>query len=184
MDGRRDEEEKKEKSADANGGLRGAWDQVSTTLRARARLRRQQRARARTQRLKYVTAEQLAYADVLETGLTIGRYFLAATFLLYVFGATNPKVPLSELPANWSLPTEVYSRNVGVGAGWGWLELVHYGDYMNFLGIAFLSSVTLICYMRLLPITLRSKNRPLSTILFLEIILLLFAASGLLAIGH
>lgn len=181
MQGRRNEEEK---GANANGALRGAWKQVSTTLRARARLRRQQRARARTQRLKYVTAEQLAYADTLEAGLTVGRYFLAGTFLLYVFGITTPKVPLSELPANWSLPAELYSRHVGVSAGWGWLKLVHYGDYMNFIGISFLSSVTVICYMRLLPITLRSKDRSLSTILSLEIILLLLAASGLLAVGH
>lgn len=180
---RRNEEE--EKSANANGGgLRGAWRQVSTPLRARARLRRQQRARARTQQLKYVTAEQLAYADILEAGLTIGRYFLAGTFLLYVFGLITPKVPLSELPANWSLPAQLYSSLVGVSTGWGWLKLVHYGDYMNFLGIAFLSSVTIICYIRLLPITLRNKDRSLSTILLLEIILLFLAASGLLAVGH
>ena len=176
--------EEEEKTATANGGLRGAWKQVSTTLRARARLRRQQKARARTQRLKYVTAEQLAYADILEAGLTIGRYFLAGTFFLYVFGITIPKVPLSELPANWSLPAQEYSNLVGVSTGWGWLKLVHYGDYMNFLGIAFLSSVTIICYIRLLPITLRNRDRSLSTILLLEIILLLLAASGLLAVGH
>lgn len=176
------QDEEEETSAD--GGLRGAWKQVSTTLRARARLRRQQRTRARTQRLKYVTSEQLAYADILEAGLTIGRYFLAVTFLLYVLGITIPRVPLSDLPANWSLPAERYSSLVGVGSGWGWLKLVHYGDYINFLGIAFLASITIICYMRVLPITLRSKNRSLSTILLLEIILLFLAASGLLAVGH
>lgn len=109
---------------------------------------------------------------------------MAGTFLLYVFGLTTPKVPLSELPANWSLPAQLYSSLVGVSTGWGWLKLVHYGDYMNFLGIAFLSSVTIICYIRLVPITLRSKDRSLSIILLLEIILLFLAASGLLAVGH
>jgi hypothetical protein len=173
-----------EKAAGTNSGLRGTWKRVSTTLRARARLRRQQTARARTQRLKYVTREQLAYADVLEIGLSIGRYFLAATFILYVCGITAPKVPLSELTANWSLPAEQYSRLVGVGPGWGWIKLVHYGDYMNFLGIAFLASVTAACYLRLLPISLRSKDHSFSAILLLEILVLFLAASGLLAVGH
>jgi hypothetical protein len=173
-----------DRAANAIGGLRGAWKRVSTTLRARARLRRLQTARARTQQLKYVTREQLVYADVLEMGLAIGRYVLAATFTLYVFGVTTPKVPLSELTANWSLPAAQYSRLVGVDTGWGWIKLVHYGDYMNFLGIAFLASVTAACYLRLLPISLRSPDHSFSIIVVLEILVLVSAASGLLTIGH
>jgi hypothetical protein len=168
----------------AGGGSHGAWKQISTTLRARARLRRQQKARARTQQLKYVTPEQLAYADVLEIGLVIGRYFLAGTFILYVFGFTTPKVPLSELTTNWSMSADQYSSHVGVGTGWGWIKLVHYGDYMNFLGIAFLAGLTVVCYLRLLPISLRGKDYSFSAILLIEIVVLLIAASGLLAVGH
>jgi hypothetical protein len=117
-------------------------------------------------------------------GLAIGRYVLAATFTLYVFGITTPKVPLSELTANWSLPAAQYSRLVGVDTGWGWIKLVHYGDYMNFLGIAFLASVTAACYLRLLPISLRSPDHSFSIIVVLEILVLVSAASGLLTIGH
>jgi hypothetical protein len=170
--------------ARTNGGLRGAWKRISITLRARSRLRRQQAARARTQRLRYVTPEQLAYADVLETGLSIGRWLLAATFILYVLGITAPKVPLSELTFNWSLSAEDYSFYVGVGAGWDWINLVHYGDYMNFVGIALLASVTAACYLRMLPLFLRGRNYPTSAILLLEILVLFLAASGLLALGH
>jgi hypothetical protein len=173
-----------ERSARANGGPRGVWKRVSTTLRARARLRRQQKARARTQRLRYVTPEQLAYADVLEIGLNLGRFLLAVTFLLYVFSITTPKVPLSDLTTNWTLSAEQYSSLVGVGAGWGWINLVHYGDYMNFLGIALLASVTAACYLRMLPVFFRSKDYTSSVILLLEILVLFLAASGLLALGH
>jgi hypothetical protein len=154
------------------------------TLRARTRLRRQQKARARTQRLKYVTPEQLAYADTLEAGLAFGSYFLVGMFALYVFGISTPKVPLSELTANWSLPAERYALLVGVGTGWDWLKLAHYGDYMNFVGIAFIASVTAACYLRLLPISLRTKHRSFSAILLLEIVVMSLAASGLLTVGH
>jgi hypothetical protein len=176
--------EGEEKSANAIGAARRLWKQISTTLRARARLRRLQMARARTQRLKYVTREQLAYADVLETGLWVGRYFLTGTFILYAFGITTPKVLLSELTASWSLPAEQYSNRVGVGTGWSWIKLIHYGDYMTFLGIAFLASVTAVCYLRLLPISLRDKDHSFSIILMLQILVLFLAGSGLLVLGH
>ena len=168
----------------AGSWLHGTWKQISTTLRARARLRRQQKRRARNLQLKYVTAEQLAYADVLEAGVTIGRFFLVGTFILYVLGFTTPKVPLSELTSHWTMAADEYSRQVGVGTGWGWIKLVYHGDYMNFLGIAFLTGLTLICYMRLVPISLRGKNHSFSAILLVEIAVLLIAASGLLAVGH
>ncbi len=95
-----------------------------------------------------------------------------------------PKVPLAALPYNWSLSAEEYSFYVGVGAGWDWIRLVRFGDYMNFAGIALLASVTAVCYLRMLPLFLRGKNYPSSAILLLEIVVLFLAASGLLALGH
>lgn len=169
----------------ANGdGLRGAWKQVRTRLRARARLRRQQAMRAQNLRLRYTTPEQLAYADLLDIGTRIGRYFLASTFVLYVFGITPAKIPLSELPAYWSVPADQYSNRVGVGTGWDWLTSIGYGDYMNFLGIAFLSGLTIVCYLRVLPFSLQRKDFVSGAIIVLEVIVLSVAASGLLAAGH
>jgi hypothetical protein len=172
-------------SAGANGGgLHGVWKQVRTRLRARTRLRRQQAMRARNLRLKYATPEQLVYADLLDIGIRIGRYLLMGTFVLYVFGLTPTKIPLSELPAYWSMAANQYSKLVGVGTGWDWLTLIGYGDYMNFLGIAFLCGLTIACYLRVLPFSLRRKDFVSGAILVLEVILLSLAASGLLAAGH
>ena len=180
----RDDEGAKSTAGVNGGGLQSAWKQVRTRLRARTRLRRQQAMRSRSQRLKYATPEQLAYADLLDIGTTIGRYLLAITFILYVFGFTPPKIPLSELPSYWSMPAEQYSNLVGVATGWGWLALIGYGDYMNFLGIAFLSGLTIVCYLRVLPFSLHRKDFVLGTVLLLEVMLLSFAASGLLGSGH
>lgn len=169
----------------ANGdGLRGAWKQVRTRLRARARLRRQQATRARNLRLKYATREQLAYADLLEIGIRIGRYLLAGTFVLYVLGITPAKIPLSQLPAYWSMPADRYSNLAGVGTGWDWLTLSGYGDYMNFLGIAFLSGLTIVCYLRVLPFSLQRKDFVSGAMIVLEVIVLSVAASGLLAASN
>jgi hypothetical protein len=73
---------------------------------------------------------------------------------------------------------------VGIGTGWSWFKLVGYGDYMNFVGIAFLASLTVACYLRVLPLSLRRNDYPLSTIIMLEVLVLSLAASGLLAVGH
>jgi hypothetical protein len=167
-----------------DGGLQDAWKQVRMRLLARARLRRQQAMRARNLRLKYATPEQLAYADLLDIGVRIGRYFLAGTFILYVFGVTPTKIPLSELPAYWSMPADQYSRLVGVGTGWDWLTLIGYGDYMNFLGIAFLCGLTIACYLRVLPFSFERKDFVSGAVLVLEVILLSLAASGLQVVGH
>jgi hypothetical protein len=165
-------------------GLADVWKHLRTNLRARARLRRQQRSKARNLQLKYVTPEQLAYAELLDTGVTIGRYFLGGLFILYVFEFAAPKIPLSELPLYWSMSADQYSNSVGVGLGWSWLKLVGHGDYMNFLGIVFLASLTIVCYLRVLPDSFRRKDFSSSVILSLEVAMLMLAASGLLAFGH
>ena len=180
----RNDEEAKSTTGVDSGGLHSDWKQVGTRLRARARLRRQQAMRTRSQQLNYATPEQLAYADLLDIGITIGRYLLAGTFLLYVFGFTPPKIPLSELPSYWSIAANQYSNLAGVGTGWGWLALIGYGDYMNFLGIAFLSGLTIACYLRVLPFWLKRKDFLFGTIVMLEVIVLSLAASGLLVSGH
>jgi len=157
-----------------------AW----TRVKARIRLRRQHRARLRNQRLRYVSVEQLAYADLLETGVTIGRIFLALTFLLYVFGIIAPKVALSDLPAYWTFSASDYLHSVGVGSGWGWFMEIDHGDYANFVGIAFLIGLTIFCYLRLLQFAWKYRDSVLVTIVALEVIVLVLAASGLWAAGH
>ena len=36
--------------------------------------------------------------------------------------------------------------------GWGWVQFLGRGDYVNFLGVAALASITLVCYARIVPV--------------------------------
>ncbi len=128
--------------------------------------------------------QQLAYAAVLDIGMKAGFGLLVATFALYVLGVVPPLVPLAELPVHWSMPANEYLAKVGAGTGWSWLALVHLGDFMNFVGIAFLSAVTIFCYLRILPTTFRSHDLLFGAILVGEVAVLLLGASGILAVGH
>ena len=59
-----------------------------------------------------------------------------------------------------------------------------YGDFLNFLGIAFLAAVTIICYLSVIPTFLKKKDYVYATFALVEALILTLAASGLLAVGH
>ena len=39
-----------------------------------------------------------------------------------------------------------------IGTGWSWVSNLGEGDMLNFVGIAFLAGVTIICYLAIVPI--------------------------------
>lgn len=131
----------------------------------------------------YATPEQLAYATWLDWGMKIGFTILVISFLLYVFGLIESHIPVADLPRYWTLPVNKYLNAVNVDTGWSWLGLVNRSDFMNFVGIAFLSAVTIICYLRILPILFNNKDVIYSILAVLEILVLVLAASGILVSG-
>ncbi len=67
--------------------------------------------------------------------------------------------------------------------GWTWLGKLGKADFLNFIGIAFLAGVTILCYMRIIPI-LFSRNDTIYAILaIMEVLVLVLAASGVLKSG-
>lgn len=133
---------------------------------------------------RYATEEQLAYAEWLDWGMRTGFILLVITFIIYLTGLTTPHVSLEELPKYWGLPADQYIKTTGAPVGWGWLAMIGRGDYMNFLGIGFLSAVTIACYIRILPILKRTGDKVFFAIAVLEVAVLSLAASGLLVVGH
>ena len=136
--------------------------------------------------------EQLLYAKILEIGMYIGLAMLFVTFALYIFGILAPAVPIEQLPNYWVMPVHEYVETVnhnflhrdhGV-TGWGWMAVISKGDFANFLGIAVLSGVTIVCYAGIIPTLLRKKYTAYVVIAIAEVVILVLAASGILAAGH
>jgi hypothetical protein len=96
--------------------------------------------------------EQHVYARWLDAGTRIGMLLLLASFAIYVFGLLDPHVPHAELVRLWSLPVERYIAATGAPTGWAWLQHLHKGDYLNFLGVAVFTTITVVCYARIIPI--------------------------------
>ncbi|MEJ2328203.1 MAG: hypothetical protein P8Y25_15985 [Chromatiaceae bacterium] len=125
-------------------------------------------------------AEQIRYARVLEKGMLLGLLVLFLSFLLYVFEILEPFIPLHKIADYWSVDVETYLDSAGVKAGWSWVGLLGYGDFLNFVGIAMLSGTTILCYLAILPILWRTNDSIYLALAILEVIVLSVAASGVL----
>lgn len=132
---------------------------------------------------KTKVTEQLAYATILDKGMKIGLLMLVISFIIYVTGILTPYIPVSDLPKYWGMSVHKYLEATGIHPGWTWLRLIGKGDFLNFLGIAFLAGVTAVCYVRIIPILFRKKDVAFGIIAIIEVVVLVLAASGLLKSG-
>ena len=132
-----------------------------------------------------VAEEQLLYANILNKGMVFGLLGLFITFGIYVFGILDPYIPLEKLSGFWKLDVTSYLTNPDypIHAGWAWVSQLHYGDFLNFVPIAILAGVTIICYAAIIPTLLRSNDKIFAIIAALEVLVLVVAASGILGSG-
>jgi hypothetical protein len=126
--------------------------------------------------MSMVPHEQQIYARWLEAGTRIGLGLLVATFAIYALALLEPLVSHQRLAELWTLPVDRYIAEAGAPTGWNWLRSLGKGDYLNFVGIALLSLVTVGCYARLLAALLRDGLPLQSAVAALQIAVLLAAA--------
>jgi hypothetical protein len=127
--------------------------------------------------------EQMAYAGVLNIGMWSGLALLIVTFFVYISGLLPTFVPINDLPKYWTMRVHDFNAALHAPTGWGWAPLIGNGDYLNFVGIAILSGLTILCYLVILPILIRKKDTPYVVIATVEVLVLALAASGLLKVG-
>jgi len=129
------------------------------------------------------TEEQLLYARILNMGMKLGIVMLFVSFTIYLTGTLAPYVPVSELPKLWTLTVHNYLEAAHIKNGWWWTHMLHKGDFLNFVGIAFLGGVTIICYLAIIPKFFKKKDYVYGIIAVLEVLVLVLAASGILKSG-
>lgn len=129
------------------------------------------------------TPEQILYAGLLEKGMYIGLLILLITFGLYAFGIMDPYIPLDKISKYWTMNVNDYLHHANIKPGWAWVGMIKYGDFVNFVGIAILAGVTILCYAAIVPTLMRSKDTIYVVLAILEVIVLTVAASGILGAG-
>ncbi len=129
------------------------------------------------------TEEQILYANILNKGMLIGLLGLVVTFIMYGAGILKPLIPLDQIQSYWVMSVHDYLAASGIQTGWAWLGHLSSGDMLNFLPIAFLSLLTIICYLAILPGLIRKKDTAYVFLAIAEVLVLVLAASGILKSG-
>lgn len=129
------------------------------------------------------TEEQITYAKLLDIGMKGGLIALIVSFIVYLTGILQPYIPVNDLPKYWGMSVHKYLEATHIPHGWGWLSMIGKGDFLNFLPIALLAGVTIICYLSIIPIFFRKKDTVYGILAILEVLVLVLAASGILKSG-
>jgi hypothetical protein len=127
--------------------------------------------------------EQIVYANLLEKGMLFGLVLVLVCYLVYLTGLLKPYIPLEEIPGCWHMSVDKYLEHCRIHAGWSWLGMVRYGDFLNFIGIALLAGITIICFAAIVPVLWRQNDRLYAVFAVLEAVILGVAASGILGAG-
>lgn len=136
------------------------------------------------------TPEQLRYARGLDVGMRLGLVCLFISFPLYILDIVKPHVPVEKTLACWCLRANGehgeagYNEKVGVKPGWGWVKELPSSDFLNLVGISVLGSVTVCCYLALIPLLVRREDWIYVVLAVLQILILVLAASGVCSFGH
>ena len=136
--------------------------------------------------------EQLLYAKILEVGMLLGLGLLLVTFALYLARIVPPAIPIEQLSEFWTMNVHDFLESINehflhqehLLTGWAWLSQVGKGDFLNFVPIAILSAITIVCFIGITPVLARKKDWAFMIMALAEAAILILAASGLLAVGH
>ncbi|MFH1913032.1 MAG: DUF1634 domain-containing protein [Pseudomonadota bacterium] len=127
--------------------------------------------------------EQIIYANILALGAYLGILIMVVTYVLYVTGTIGAHIEMEMVVRNWHLNVQEFIQVTNSPYGWGWVALLGKGDYLNFLGMALLALLTIVCYLVLLPGFVRRKDWTYFSICLAEVVVLSLAASGIFGSG-
>ncbi len=126
---------------------------------------------------------QIVYAVWLALGTRLVFGFALVALALYLTGILEPTVPLAELPRLWKLPAAEVLRQGAAPGKWEWLRLLHHGDYLSLLAIAFFALVSLVCSARVAFAFRRRGEKLQALVALLQVLVLLAAAADVIPAG-
>lgn len=128
-------------------------------------------------------AEQKCYARLLLWSGSGGLLILVLGFAAYLGGLFPPLIRVEELPRVWLLSARHITEFEGHPTGWDWVRLLHHGDIFTLLGIALLASCSALPLAAIGVLYWRRRERLYALLSLVQVVVLLLAASGLLAAG-
>ena len=127
---------------------------------------------------------QLSYAAVLSWASTIGIIFILTGYIVYVFNLLPSASTPAEIALHWHLRAAELHKVVAIPSGWDWISQLGRGDVLSYASIIYLSSITMLCLVVIIPLFLKEKDMIYATMTLLQVLVLVFAAAGIVSGGH
>ena len=127
---------------------------------------------------------QLAYAGILGKATTLGIALIIAGYAIYVFQLIPLSVPIEHVADNWHLRAAEFHQQIDAPLGWSCFSAPGYGDTVSYITLIYLGSVTMLCLFVAGLAFLREKNGIYTAISFIQLLVLIFAAAGIVSGGH
>jgi hypothetical protein len=130
-----------------------------------------------------VCEEKLRYANLMELGVQLAVVFLAGSLLLYMTGILPSATRPEQIPQYWNLRANEYLHATGSPKGWEWLGKLQFADNMIMLGVVGMAFLSMMGYFILANAYLRRKWYIFFSIVVTEILVILFASTGIISGG-
>jgi uncharacterized membrane protein len=127
---------------------------------------------------------QLAYAGILGKATTLGIAIIIAGYAIYVFQLIPLSVPIEQVAGNWHLRAAEFHQQLDAPLGWSCLGAPGYGDTVSYITLLYLGIVTMLCLFVAGIAFFREKNGVYTAISFVQLLVLIFAAAGIVSGGH
>ena len=127
----------------------------------------------------YASDTQLILARLYRAASAIGFILIAGTFLLYVSGFIQVRVPAQEVALYWHLDAGAYAETTGTAVGWAFLRELSSGESLSFGSLVCMALAVIICLMIMVMVFLRKRKHAFALIALLQTAVLLIAATGI-----
>lgn len=129
-------------------------------------------------------AVQESYARLLVWLVRVGLALLFLTFLIYALGLLPAQVDLETVPQLWHLSAEEYIETTEKETGWNWVGSLNQGNVLVFGALVLFPAGTMLLLGVAAVLYFRKGVPAYAVISFLELLVLLVAAAGILSTGH
>ncbi len=126
-------------------------------------------------------SEQLAYAKIIYHLANVGIIAMIISYILYMTDCPQSFLPINRLVQLWDIRSVELIRITTMPVG---LDLIHHlnrSDIISLMSIIFISCITILGYIRILPCFIKEKDLPYTLITLLQIIVLILAVFGIIS---
>lgn len=127
---------------------------------------------------------QQSFARMLVWLVRVGLALLFVTFVMYAAEIVPSAIPLRDVPDLWTLSASEYVEQSGLETGWGWVSRISEGRTLVFASLVLFPAGTMLLIAMTGMLYLRHRVPAYALIAFLEVAVLITAATGILTAGH